>query len=336
MTILAMTGMDLFGVTANLVRFFETIPGANVAYSTTSGRYGGGGITVSDDDFFFGKAIPGSPQTCVVSFAVFRTGTSVQSDFIWHMDNNIFRGGISFKSVDSSSAIQVLRGGAVLGTFVLGTVAWHWVSIKVKLANTGGTVDVEVDGVGVFSFTGDTVSTGIEECVTFLWAGGRFENFIYDDFIITDVAGAAPFNDLIADRRIDTIQPNATGASADFTAEPVVDNYLNVDEASPDDDTTYVEAETSTDLDLYNMAAMGFSPSSIDVVNVVALVKNPDAGGTQLKLKVKTGTTEGTGAAQSPTSEYLYFAEQFLLDPDTAAAWTESGVNAMQAGYEIA
>jgi len=335
MTILFMDGMDLYGVTADLSTRYAAVNGTNITYSATSGRFGGGGITVSDDDKYFNAPIAGTPQTAVISFGVFRTTVPSAADIVFRA-NNSGAGNINFRTIAALPDIQIRRGPTtILGSFSLSLNTFHWVSIKIKVANTGGTIDVEVDGVNVFSFTGDTLNSGTETNNSFDFGGDINQDFTYDDIIITDIAGSAPFNALLADRRIDTILPNATGDSAGFTASPVVDNFLNVDDTAPDGDTTHVEAEVAATKDLYNMASMGFSPSAIDAVNVVALSKNPDAGGTQYKLKVKSGVTEGTGSAITPTTGYQYDDEVFLTNPDTTAAWTESEVNSMQAGMEI-
>lgn len=336
MTILFMDGMDLHGVSANLNRRYALVTSPAVVYSTTSGRYGGGGITVDDDDKYFEAALPTAPQECVASFAVFSGPVSVVSDVLWRIDSSIGSGGIVFKTSASSALITVHRGVSIsIGSFTLPSEQWNWISIKVKMAVTTGTLDIEVNGVNVLSFVGTTRSSGTDICSNLVLGGDQLQDFTYDDIIITDLNGSAPFNALLSDRRIDTILPDATGDSADFTASPAVDNYLNVDESAPDDDTTYVEASVSTDKDLYNMASMGFSPDSIDAVNVVALGRSVDAGGAQVELKVKSGTTEGTGSGQPLMSDYGIIDEQFETNPDTAAAWTESEVNAMQAGMAL-
>lgn len=335
MAILFMDGMDLHGVTANLIRRYSSIAATNIAYLSTSGRFGGGGIRVNDDDKFFTVSTPSNPQTIIVSFAVFRTITGPASDTVFKI-LNAAANNFNFTEIGGTDTINVRLGGSVKGSFTLPVGVWNYLSIKLKVANTGGTIDVELNGTNVMTFSGDTNEGGNEFVDTVSFGGDVVQDWTYDDIIITDDAGSAPFNTLLADRRIETILPNATGDSAGFTANPAVDNFLNVDEASPDDDTTFVESDTSTTKDLYNMTALGFSPASIDAVNVVALATNPDAGTTQFKHKVKSGTTEGTGLAKSPPLGYTVFDEIFLNNPDTAAAWTESEINTMQAGMEIA
>jgi len=335
MALLFADGMDLIGATANIVRRYDSIT-ASVAWGAAFGRFGGGGIKVTDDDRLFSKSVAGSPQTCIVSFALFRSSTASQIDRCFGFDTSVSQGGIQMFTNSASSLIQVRRGATVLGVdFTVSLNVWHWISIKYKAANIGGTYDVKVDGTNVFSFTGDTVNSGTETINIIKFGGDQTQDFTYDDIIIMDDTGSAPFNDFLADTRIDTIQPNAVGDNAGFTAVPAVANHLNVDEAVPDDDTTYVESEVTTTKDLYNMASMAFSPTAINAIQVVGQVTNPDSGTTQFKFKVKSGITEGTGIAKSPPLGYTFFDEIFINNPDTAAAWTESEVNAMQAGMEI-
>jgi len=330
-----MDGFDLYANNTDMLTRWDTAD-SSVTFGSAFGRFGGGAVKITDDDRYLHIAVPGTPQTAIISFALFRTSTTPGSDFVMKFDTSASSGGITIKSTGSGGTLEVFRGVLTsLGTFVISSNTWHWVSIKYKAANTGGTIDIEVGGVNVFSFTGDTVQSGTETVNNVRLGADVVQDFSYDDVIICDDAGSAPFNDLLTDRRIDTLLPNAAGDSAGFTASPAVANHLNVDDATPDGDTTHVESNVSTTKDLYNMASMSFSPGSIDGVNVVAQVRNPDAGTPGVKLKVKHSTSEGTGASQAATTNYKYIDELFLLNPSTSLAWTESEVNAMQAGQEI-
>ncbi len=338
MTILFMDGMDLYGATSNLSRRYDIV-NSSVNWGAAFGRFGGGGIQVTADDLYFHKTLVGAPVEIIISFALFRSSTAAGgNDAVFIITNAGATELISWEPSAGSNIIVVNRGGQFgtqLGSFSIGLNEWHWVSMRYKASNTVGTYDIDVDGVNVFSFSGDTVNSGFQEVNTVKFGADNLQDWTYDDVIITDIAGSSPFNDILTDRRIDTIRPDATGDATDFTASPAVDNYLNVDDVTPDDDTTYVESGVSADKDLYNFGALGFSPGAIDVVNVVGLVRNPDAGTTEFKMKVKSGTTEGDGSSQTPSATYKYLDDNFLVNPDTASAWTESEVNGMQAGQEI-
>lgn len=330
MTLLFMDGMDRYGLISEVSRNFDSVGTAILL--TTGGAFGGGAVKFTSNQHME-KAVAGTPQTCVVSFRINRA-VPLSTQFFIYIDNSV--GGALFKlRQQSGSQVDVYAAGAVVGTFTLPVGSWEWVSIKVKASNSVGAIDIEVGGVNVFTFAGDTVSFGTETCVNVRLGGNALNgNETYDDIFITDIAGSAPFNDLLPDTRIETLLPDAAGDSALFTATPAVANYLNVDDAAPDDDTTYVESSTLADKDLHNLAAIPFTVATIDVVNVFALAKNPLGGGAALKLLAKENVTEGAGAAQSLASGYGYLNELFLVNPDTAAAWTETQVNAMQAGYE--
>ena len=339
MAILFQDGFDLYGAIGEVTRRWAQAHATIFTYSTTSGRFGGGGITCTQDDTYLETPSLGSPQTVIISFA-FKcdNNDALGTDRIIEFNNEL---GVLFSLywIVGTNTWQARSGiTTVLGSFNITRAVWHWISIKLTVSDTVGTIDVELDNVSVLSVSGADTHGNVAgtDTVTSIGLGGQLDiSITFDDVIVCDDTGAAPFNDLLTDRRIGTILPNAAGDSSGFTASPAVANYLNVDDTAPDDDTTYVESEVTTTKDLYNMAAVGFSPSTVDAAAILALVSNPDAGVTQCRLKCKSGTTEGTGSAQFATSGYTYLNELFLLNPDTASAWTETTINSMQAGIEI-
>ena len=343
MALLFMDGFDRYGATSELSRNYNAVAASNVTLLTTGGSFGGGAVKVDDDDKYFEKNISGNPQTCVISFRVFRTGSASAGDKVIIIDNDVTHELFNLQTTSGTSQIEVHRGSftpsfsVLLGTFTLPVDSWQWVTIKLKSARDGaGSIDIEVQGVNVFSFTGQTARDGTETCNLVRLGGDISQDWTYDDIIITDIDPGAPFNDLLPDTRIETLLPDAAGDSGQFTATPAVASYLNVDDVAPDDDTTYVESSTLTHKDLHNLAALPITVADIKAVNVFALAKNPLGGGAALKLLTKSGTTEGAGAVQPLGSGYGYINELFLTNPDTSVKWTESEVNAMQAGYENA
>ena len=68
--------------------------------------------------------------------------------------------------------------------------------------------------------------------------------------------------------------------------------------------------------------------------NVIA--KKTDAGGTGLKPVIRSAGTDyyGTNAVLTATDKTI--TDIRTTDPATSAAWTISGVNAIEAGMEIA
>jgi hypothetical protein len=58
--------------------------------------------------------------------------------------------------------------------------------------------------------------------------------------------------------------------------------------------------------------------------------------GTLAKPRTQSGSVEVAGSSQSPSASYVYFSNYQDADPNTSAAWTESGVNSVTAGAKIA
>ena len=335
MALLFMDSVDLLDV-AHLPERYDIVPGSDIVVPTTGGRFGGRAIQINDDNSFISKFIDGTPQTVIVSFAAFRVQTEAATDRILFFDNDTADGGIRIDNVPGSSFFSVNRGVTQLGTFDWPINAWTHFSIKWKADNAAaGTFDVFVNGVNVFTFAGDTINSGSATANAFRFGAGNTMDMFYDDIFICDDTGAAPFNDILADRRIDLIMPDAAGDSTQWAVTGAASNFDAVNEIPADDDTSYVEDAVSAQLDLYNMASLPSGISTIDGVQVTALARNPDGGSSGLILKVKTGAVEADSATFAPPTNYKYFADIFLVDPDTTVAWTVSGVNGMQAGVEV-
>jgi hypothetical protein len=83
---------------------------------------------------------------------------------------------------------------------------------------------------------------------------------------------------------------------------------------------------------------MGDVPADTDTiygVQVSAFAKKTDVGTREIKTVAFDGTTEGSGATYALSTTYTWFLDMYEDHPSGAAAWTESEVNSMQAGYEV-
>ena len=54
-----------------------------------------------------------------------------------------------------------------------------------------------------------------------------------------------------------------------------------------------------------------------------------------MRCKVKSGAATADGTPHALTASYVYYRDIFETDPDTAAAWTSAGVDAVQIGPEV-
>lgn len=118
----------------------------------------------------------------------------------------------------------------------------------------------------------------------------------------------------------------------------VAENWPEVNENPPVGDLSYVEGDTVGDQDLFNFAPLASTPTVIYGMAVKANMKRTDGGARTIDLIHKAGATTGTGLqpGRTPATTYGWIASYYREDPDTSAAFNESGINAGQSGYEIA
>lgn len=116
---------------------------------------------------------------------------------------------------------------------------WSWVEMDITIGNTAAYV-VRVNGVTVLNSTGDTQEQTSADINVVSWSGPGDWDCVY----ICDAVGAAPRNAMLGDFICSNLLPDGAGANTDFT--PLAGtNWQAVDEAVPDDDTTYVESSTN-------------------------------------------------------------------------------------------
>jgi hypothetical protein len=221
--------------------------------------------------------------------------------------------------------------------------AWYFIEIKIKPSNSSSSGDVifkineeEVYscGAGVdflhASNSGTTTNT-----LKILGDSVYVVKYI-DDIYICDSAGSVN-NTFLGDSAIDVLYPDGNGNANQFTGSDAdsTDNYLHVDEAQADDDTSYVESSTSSHLDQYTFDNLASTPSLINGVIASTYAKKDDAGSRTGRLVCRRSSTNYEGSSFNPSTDYLYFDEVWEQDPSTAAAWTESNLNAAEFGIKV-
>lgn len=250
---------------------------------------------------------------------------------------------------NGSGQIAVYRGDAgtllATSTFVWPTVGvYAYVEVKAVIADSGGSVEVKVDGTTVVSFSGDTRNAGTSGVIdrfqigTFLSGSGSAIVAHADDVYALTTAGSAPYNDYLGDVSVRKVLPSGDGDSSGWLGSDgnSVANYQLVDEQTPTM-TDYVGASASGTTDLYQMADI---PTTYDVLAIqeVIYAQKSDTGTSPVLLPFAKGQSGGTRAdtalpALSTTAQALA-ADIRTTDPD-GNALTAARVNAMQVGVKI-
>jgi len=244
-------------------------------------------------------------------------------------------------SLNADRTLSITRGTGTAvtdGTSVssLADNTWYWIEVTMQIADSigAGSVIVKVNGV-----TWITVATGQDLKTT---ANATCNQIAFGKFIGNGSAIQFRFADVfmtngttfLGDSTVSTLAVTGDGTTQNF-ASTETPHWNSVDEASSDDDTTYVSDSVANEIELFTMANLAVSPLTIHAVSPWNLLRKTDAGAKTAAAVVRSGTTNYVQANYAVTDTYKYDRPILETDPDTAVAWTESGVNAIEAGVKV-
>ena len=275
----------------------------------------------ADDEMYF--AFLWRPTSAVVSeqlIGVFNATTL--------LINISAQGGLGTSLKAYSSTANLLATGTK--TFVVDTT--YFIEVHIKIADSGGRVEVKVDGVSDIDFTGDTKPDantqfdkvrlgycGIATATTYAY----FDNFVMDD--------AA----WIGDTKIQAIVPTGAGNATNWTPS-AGSNFACVDE-KPASDADYVSINSNDVTDTYVAGDLVGTVDSIKCVQVQSRTRTDGSPTpTNLKLVIRRSSTDYlSGDKTVPIAEKGLF-NLWETDPSTSVAWIEAGVNAAEIGIKSA
>jgi len=241
-----------------------------------------------------------------------------------------------------SGALELRRGSTVLGastTQVFLRNAFQYIEVKWNCVNSisADSVQVKIDGTLVIDLAAttdcqDSGTSGVDLII--LHSPGT--TIYYDDLYICDLAGAQ-CNDFLGNIIIETLFPDGNGNTSDFVGSDVdsTDNYLHVDDATSDGDTTYVESSTPGDIDLYTLDDIGGTPDTILCVASDCFSRKDDGSARDGRLLTRVNGSNYEGASFSPTTSFVHEAQIWELNPDDSAAWEVADVNGAEIGIKV-
>ena len=271
-----------------------------------------------------------------VGVAVRCTGADSGIPFIAFMADSAVTPHLNLRFT-ASNTIGLYTGNTLLTSYVH-TAAfpnnWYYFEMNGTIADAGGTCTVRIDGVQVISFTGDTKNAGTSTNIDGIkLQGSNSGGNYFDDVYVLNNSGGAPYNTFLGDVRINTLVPTAAGSDTGFSPSTGA-NYAAVDEL-PYSATDYVSATSSGTRDLYTLGDLTGNYNVLAVQNNL-IAKKTDAGGTAIKSAIKSGGTIYYGSNVTLSANDQVISDLRTADPATSTTWTQSGVNALEAGMEIA
>lgn len=241
-----------------------------------------------------------------------------------------------------SNGLKVIRGhggGTALANVpsLFSGSTLYYVATEIYLDDTAGYVKVWVDGTLVV----DTGPVNTKYAAVSGWNNFSFAGpwALMCDIYCMDGSqphASDPITPLL-DARIDYIQVNGNGYVSNFlgndTSPPEsTDNYLLVDDLTPDSDTTYVEA-LAAGKDAYTLANSPVAGATIVGVTAFAAAKKSDIGVANAKVGLRSSGTDYMNDSYGLPSSYTEIRHHFGHDPANGA-WTESAFNALEVVVE--
>lgn len=346
-------GFELINDAASFQNFFRRLTSTTVTFPAgrqfgNACRFGGGGSNDTFDTpvmtldnkwtngfgFFCDQIQSSDPQ--LIAALVRDSDNSVQTTIA------IQKGG-----TPERMRIRVYRGDIATGTvlaetdYILKFGVWYYLEWQVLLHNSIGTVEVRINTNAVIDAdTLDTAEQDTNQADT-LRFGGVIRSLgtgsLLDDvYILNDIdAGDGDNVDFLGDKIIEGVRPTSDAAAGWAPSSMGSDNFEMVDDATPDDDATYVESTTNNQKDLYGFPNVSHAKQGISGVQLYHLARLTASGSRDIETKVKQGVTEVAGATHTvDQTSYEYSTEILERDPTDDALWTESKLNAVELGVE--
>lgn len=238
----------------------------------------------------------------------------------------------------TTGLFKLCRGtvATVLATATDALVAgnWYWVEWKATIADSGGIGIVKVNSVTEINFSGDTKNAGTAtniDAIQLFGTSGTNTGYDIDDLYICNALGSAN-NDFLGQQRIQTLNPNAAGNDSGLTPTGSVNHYANVTDQNT---ATWNASSVATTRDTYALPDVVAGTGVVAGIQTVMAAQNSDAGAGSMKAVVRSGGTNYYDTTQVLTGSIVFSYGVRETDPATSAAWTASGVNALQVGAEV-
>jgi hypothetical protein len=213
-----------------------------------------------------------------------------------------------------------------------GINTWYYLEFKIVIHNTTGSFEFKVNEISELSDTaidtqansdGSSCMLNLRSAIAWRWM---------DDIYICDSTGSAQ-NDFLGVSQVIGKFPDGDGGTTDFTPQGAGANYVEVDEATIDDDTTY-NYGVSGDIDYYDYDDLS-NGYTIHGIQINTTVRTTDAESFAIRSKIDSNGSIATGTSRYINATYSTEYEISTINPDTSTAWTTTAVDAAEFGLEV-
>lgn len=237
-----------------------------------------------------------------------------------------------FKFRATGSTLTLTNGdGTTLDTIPLGQNQDHKIEMYVKFHPTLGVVNVFINKVPVITLNNvNTTNTSSgDDTANRVSVYGASSGGFWDDVAFSDT-------EYLGELAIVNLAPTSDN-SVQFTPSSGAVNYANVNQVNSSTDTLFNSSGNPGDTDLFNFEDLAATGDPILAVQARTRTLDQRLTPIAVKLHVNTGAhTVESPARSTESSSFLKLSQIIEYQDDISVAWTESAVNAIVAGVEVA
>lgn len=218
---------------------------------------------------------------------------------------------------------------------VLSLSTWYYIELKIVFGNSGSWV-CKVNGI-TYTGSGDTTQTAnnyANQVALFNMGGNGYASQTFDDFMVLDTSGSAPYNDLCGDHKIEALRPTGSGSNTAWTPNTGTD-WDAINDTTPDDDSTYI-SKNNASLPGKMTGVMGNLATTAGTIGAVQTVlrarKDITGETTTINPVLRPTSTDYTGDNIILGQSYSYYKQMYTTNPDDSQAWEIADVNGIEAG----
>jgi hypothetical protein len=351
-TTIFMDGADHYA-TADLSAKYDTL-GSSVSVDATIFRNSGKSIKGSSGSGSYLNKRVGEARNFCVGFGLYLTGSpgaatiASQSSILLGVSNSpsgqalgqvglgLLNDGLIHAIRGPLNISNNFSGVADLGasTTAISTNNWYFIELRGFVDNTDGQLELRINGVVQFNLTSQDTQHQTFNNFSYLSLAAPAGSTYFDDiYMRTSNQATAETGGFLGDIKVKPYYPNGDGTYSAMTPSTGTDHYALVDESVPTT-TDYVSSNTALQKDSYTFQDVS-ETGSIKAVQLNVYATKDDAGFRGLDLFSKSGATEDFAASQPLSTTPLYKTKAWDTDPNTAADWSQSNLNAAEFGQRI-
>lgn len=242
-----------------------------------------------------------------------------------------------------AGTLQIVNSAGTLiasGTTKIQSGSWFYIEVRAKVNGASGEVELKLNGTAEIATTTTNIGSTNIDNVTWgaanAFGSSSVATTVMDDIYVLNTAGSAPRNTFLGPCRVETLMPDADGASTAWTPNSGSAHFSRVNEISgtyPDGDTSYVSTAAVGNRDTYSADNL-VSTGTVFGLNVNLYARKDDVATREICPVVRQGGVNYDGTTVAMSTTYANYQQLYEQDP-TAADWTAANVNADEFGVKV-